>query len=230
MNHPFIQMLRFEWKSNYMLWLFNLIISTTLLIILFSQMNQGGYIFWQIIFPIFTLLSSLFTLNSYQESIKSQSMQMYHLIPVSRTMKFLSKQFITLIAFPLVLFTLTYAFVILANAFLDRQIIINSSALHQYSILFLLRIWILFHSICTLLAILFKKNKLIYSILAVIATKFILGLLLFIFFWIAFSDKITSSFNTISVDKFRELPDVGFLFIVLIFYTISYRLFIRRQL
>ena len=230
MNHPILKMLRFELKSNYMLWIFNLVISATILTFIYVEMNDHFLIVSKVLFPVFALLSGIFTINAYQESTKSQSMQMYHLIPISRNMKFLSKQLITFAAFPIILITLTFILTLLLKTFGQHSIVYSGPESGEHSFFFLLKVWLLFHSVATFFALVFIRNKVLYSILATIAFKLVLGIVLIAFFWLFNIGDITRSMNEISTSQIEKIPEIGTLFLVVILYGISYHLFFRRQL
>lgn len=237
MNHPFIKMLRFEWKSNYMMWIFNLIIGVGLFTALYLNVKKHDSNFPIFIFPIFLLLTWVFTINSYQESTKSQSMQMYHLIPVSRNTKFFSKQLITLFAYPLVLIVLTALFIGIIRIFVNTPDVFNKYDLSlnvpnktNMTGLNYLLVWIFGHAVSTLFAVIFKKNKILYAFLFLLGFQFIMSIAMAIY---------VSTLNLKNGDKFPgfftnlEKGDwmvVVFIFVPVILYLISYRLFFRRQL
>lgn len=211
------------------MWLFNLIIGAALLTTLYFQVDSR-IPFPMFIFPIFGFLICLFTLNSYQESTKSQSMQMYHLIPVSRNTKFFSKQFITLIAYPLALIVTTTIFIGVIRIFVtvpDMFRAIHSTPDIPDSVNItgknLLVIWLLGHSVSTFFAILFKKNKILYSFLVYFCFQFIMSIFLIVFFTGGKSPGIVFSQN-------RSWIEAGTLPAAAIFYGLSYHLFFRRQL
>jgi len=230
MNNPVVKMLKYELKSNSIIWIFNLVISATLLTFIYVQMNGHNLIISKVLFPIFALLSGIFTINAYQESTKSQSMQMYHLIPVSRNMKFLSKQLITFAAFPIILIILTFIFTLLMNSFGQHSIVYSGPESDEHSFFFLLTVWVLFHSVATFFAIVFKRNKVLYSILSIFVFKLALGILLLTTF-VLLGIKSTDSMNLFSLTSFPfEMSEIAVVFIVAFLYGISYHLFFRRQL
>jgi len=229
MNHPLIKMLRFELKSNYMMWIFNLLVSLSLILmfVLWISNSSNPKGIKDIYLILFALVTWLFTINSYQESTKSQTMQMYHLIPISRNVKFLSKQFITLFAFPVILISVTFIIVSIAHLFTEADVEIWPSS--QKAILWLI-IWIIGHSISTLLAIIFKKNKVLYSMLTYFVLKFGTAMLMIIFMFALKSFDFQNPFQY-SQNNYLEIIEVmGTLTLITIFYGISYRLFFRRQL
>jgi hypothetical protein len=225
MNHPFIKMLRYEYKSNYMFWIFNLIIGAGLLTTLYFQINTH-IPFPMFMFPVFGFLMWLFTLNSYQESTRNQSMQMYHLIPVSRNTKFFSKQFITLFAYPLVLIVTTAIFIGVIGIFItvpnifhefhstpDIPDSVNATRIN------LSIVWLLGHSVSTFFAIIFNKNKILYAILVYFCFQSIMSIFLLVFFTGGKNPSIILSQNI-----------AGSLLVAAAFYGLSYHLFSRRQL
>lgn len=228
MNRPFVKMLQFEFKLNYMEWIFHLIfvIPFTLLII-FPLQNKHTFFNSGDIFPICIFISWLFTINSYQESTKSQMMRTYHLIPVSLNMKFFSKQLITFIVFPLLLSFLMFICVSISDVFTTDNSSVRAPLQNYLSLYSLLVIWIFGHSVCTLIANIFKKkNKIRYAI-SVYFFYFVTIAFLKKYFEFEFSIK---SFFDFSRESF-QLYHLGLLsLLILIFYGLSYRLFIRRQL
>jgi hypothetical protein len=235
MNQPFIKMLRYELKSNSMMWMFNLVIGVVLLTALYFMGNTHNSVYPIFIFPFFLFLTWVFTIYSYQESEKNQSMQMYHLVPVSRNTKFISKQFITLFAYPLALALLTTLFIGMFSIFVTMPDIFSESRSTSHGPNFinltslnLLIVWIFGHSISTFFAIFFKKNKIWYSILAYLGFRFVAGLILLTTFAIV-GIKNTST----KIFSFTSNPtgySIGLLILSVIFYCISYHLFFRRQL
>jgi len=238
MNHPFVKMLRFELKSNYITWLFNMVIGIGILTTMYFQGDMHNSIrdIFMFIYPMFLILTWIFTINSYQESIKNQPMQMYHLIPVPRNTKFFSKQFITLIAYPFVLIAATAIFIgiirIFINApyaFQELNIASHASITNEPSSMVLLVIWICGHSISTFFAIIFKNRKNLYALLFVIGFQFILGIAGAIF--ISNLNFKNATDLPALINQNVEVWLVSILLIIsIIFYTISYRLFFRRQL
>lgn len=237
MNHPFIKMLRFEWKSNYMMWIFNLIIGVGLLTTLYFMGNRHNSIFPIFIFPIFLMITCVNTINSYQESTKSQSMQMYHLIPVSRNTKFFSKQLITLFAYPLILALLAELFIEIIRIFVNTPEVYYkydlpshlSNQSNMTALNFLLT-WIFAHAVSTLFAVIFKKNKILYAFLALFGFQFILSITMAIYIStlnLRNGDRVPGIFA--NLDK-GDWMGIVFLFVSVALYGISYHLFFRRQL
>ena len=230
MNHPFVEMLRYELKSNYMLWILNLIIGVGLITTYYFLGNNHNSIVPIFTFPVFMFLTWIFTINSYNESIKSQSMQMYHLIPVSRNSKFISKQFVTLIAFPLLLVLLTALFVGIMKVFVTTSTLIQESGSHNLQGRYFPIIFIFGHSISTFFAIIFKKNKILYAIIVYFGIQFIMSIIIagiFLLFFKNLSFKISNYF--IGQDTGTWIVFVSLL-LSAVLYGFSYRLFFRRQL
>lgn len=101
MNNVFLKILKYEFRMNYMLWIYYLIIACILLLFLalnnFPDQKSLIHLFsWLLIF----IVPMAMTIDSYSESSSKQSMVMYHLIPASRNIKFFSKQFFTLVLYP----------------------------------------------------------------------------------------------------------------------------------
>ena len=232
MNHPFIKMLKFEWKSNYMMWIFYAILFFFL--ITFFSYHSRTYPFYDGKYlPLIALFTFVFTIYSYQESVRPQTMQMYHLIPVSRNIKFFSKQFITLIGFPLILCLLilistsVLAFVTDQPPGLGR---VRISIANQLSILSQIILLIVGHSVSTFFAIFFKKNKIRYAILSYIGLRIGLGgILLVIFYLTGIKD---TSINLFSLTSYPpcDFNVIGLIILSVVFYVFSYHRFLRRQL
>lgn len=231
MNHPFIKMLRFEWKSNYMMWIFNLLISLSLILMFVLTISNSSDPkgIKDIYLILFALVTWLFTLNSYQESTKSQTMQMYHLIPISRNVKFLSKQFITFFAFPVTLISATFIFVSVVTFLKETDQPFEIWPSLQKAINWLI-IWIIGHSISTFFAIIFKKNKVLYSMLTYFVLKFGIATLMFIFMFALKSFDFQTPFRYSQNNYLEIIGVIGILTLTTIFYGLSYHLFFRRQL
>jgi hypothetical protein len=217
-----------------MKWLFNLIIGVGLLTTLYFQVDT--HVFLMFMFPILGLLTWVFTINSYQESTKNQSMQMYHLIPVSRNSKFFSKQFFTLFAYPLVLIVTTAIFIWVIRIFVNTPDIFKESYSTpnvpnsvNLTVKYVLPLWIFGHSISTFFAIIFKKNKILYAILVHFCFQFLLSIFLIAFFT---GGKNPGTFfsQNIAGQNMEAWIAAGALLVSAIFYGISYHLFFRRQL
>ena len=197
-------------------------------IMVWQSLNKDFSVIGGSIVPLMILFSSLITLHSYSESTTRQSMEMYHLLPVNGNTKFLSKQLITLVFFPIILLGLYlfFAIVVYPLVFGESQHSLLSPNIEPEKI-GLFFIWA--HSFATFFAILFKKRKILYAIAAffvfqIIVMSFMASLTFFSKTnemrtpGFAFSD-FTSTFSTIIL-----------IVIPLILYFISYRLFFRRQL
>lgn len=232
MNPSLIKMLRFEWKSNFTMWIFNLILDFSVIgLFLYTMSNSSNPSgIRDVYFFIFILLTWLFTLYSYQESTNSQSMQMYHLISVSRNVKFLSKQLITLVAFPLILLVGTFILVSIINFFNLGKENVEILPRSEKSLLWIV-IWILGHSISTLLAIVFKKNKVIYAILTFFIGRIVLGIVMLVLLYVFKSIGSMEFYYFLDSNPFWKIIGFsGVLTLAGIFYGISYHLFFRRQL
>ncbi|MGE5457781.1 MAG: hypothetical protein ACM3RX_05455 [Methanococcaceae archaeon] len=232
MNASFIKMLRFEYKSNFTLWAYLLILAFSVLAIFFYAMSNSSFIFGirSLYFILFFLITWLFTLYSYQESTSSQSMQMYHLISVSRNVKFFSKQFITLLVFPIMIIAGTVILVSVINIFnLGKE---NVELMpHDEKILLWILVWILGNSISTLLAIVFKKNKILYAMLTYFVGKIVLGIVVLILIYALKSNGSIDSFQFSSdLTSWEPIGYTGIFILSAIFYGVSYYLFFRRQL
>jgi len=222
MNHPFVKMLRFEWKSNYAEWIFYFLISIALPILL---KGINPYIF----LPFYIFIGFVFTINSYKESITKQSMQMYHLLPISGNLKFLSKQFITFIAFPITLLFLVLIYTILTKTWdTNAPYVFISNVSHPTLLLAI--IWIFGHSVCTFFAIIFKKNKILYALLAYFGFRLLMSVLALIIFSIFGIDPAANFFKNLAKQDIDFVGVTGLLFLSAVSYSISYRLFFRRQL
>ena len=222
MNHPFVKMLRFEWKSNYAEWIFYFLISIALPILL---KGINPYIF----LPFYIFIGFVFTINSYKESITKQSMQMYHLLPISGNLKFLSKQFITFFAFPITLLFLVLIYTILTKAWdTNAPYVFISDVSHPTLLLGI--IWIFGHSVCTFFAIAFKKNKILYAFLAYFGFRLLMSVLALTIFSIFGIDPGANFFKNLAKHDIDFVGVTALLFFSAVFYSISYRLFFRRQL
>lgn len=232
MNPSFIKMLRFEYKSNHTLWIYSLIIAFSILGIFFYTMSKSSNIFGfkDLYFILFSMITWLFTLHSYQESTTNQSMQMYHLISVSRHVKFFSKQFITLVAFPMILIVASCLIIAVINLFnLAKEDVLV--IFREVKVLLWILIWILGQSISTLLAIVFKKNKILYALLVYLVTRIVLGIVVLILVFTFKSLGFLESSHFSDNKSFWELIGLtGVLAITVLFYSISYHLFFKRQL
>ena len=230
MNHPFVEMLRYELKSNYMLWILNLIIGVGLITTYYFLGNNHNSIVPIFTFPVFMFLTWIFTINSYNESIKSQSMQMYHLIPVSRNSKFISKQFITLLAYPLLLVLLTALFVGIMKVFATTSELFQESGSNNLQTRYFPIIFIFGHSISTFFAIIFKKNKILYAALVYFGLQSIMSIILLIILSVFYKNHSFNLFNNFTGQDFGTWIVFVSLLLSAVLYGFSYRLFFRRQL
>lgn len=217
MNHPFVKMLKFE-LIQLQLWLGALIFS---LFIIISQISGKGL---SLFFCIY-LFSIFKTVMLFRESISLQTMQMYILIPVSQRTKFLSRLFISLIIYPVFLFSVGYVSMLLAFACTNLPITIHSLGLTGNSFIIFCMYYILGNSISIFFAIFLKKYALpgIYLIVLVFFVSY---------FWIIRSLNMSSDidlFNMIASGRMQNI----FIAVVAIFafvsYASSYHLFLRRQ-
>ncbi len=231
MNHSFIKMLHYEYKANYMMWLYNLIICVGLITFIYFLDTSKGSFLQALAFPIFFLLTWVFTINSYQESTKKQSMQMYHLIPVSKNIKFLSKQLITLLAFPLIVMLIIAVSILLFLYFIDVPDFFSrlGNSFPESLKINILLTWIFGHSVATFFAIIFRKNKILYAILVYFGFQFITSIFMILIFSGGRNpnDVLSGSFD---VQNIGQIVSVVLLILSVVLYAISYRLFFRRQL
>jgi len=217
MNHPFVKMLRFELKSMINPWKLNLLLSLLAFAVLtFSSGAQPP--FFDVSFSSFIFFTVIVTLYSFQESTRQQFMQMYHLIPISLNTKFVTKQLISLIL---------QISIIAKNLIFGQPELISQSSQHQSTFSTLVVIWIFGHSFCTLTAIIFQKNKLLHTVQTYLLFRAVIWVVLFPINWLlGIKDN---PFSLISFPS-TELAQIGLLLLSLLFYGLSYRLFIKRQL
>ncbi len=213
------------------MWFYNLIIGVGLITSIYFLRASNGPFLQVLIFPIFFLLTWIFTINSYQESTKKQSMQMYHLIPVSKNIKFLSKQLITLLAFPLIIMVISAVFIELFRIFIEVPDFFSetSNSSPKSLKINLLPTWIFGQSVATFFAIIFRKNKILYTILVYFGFQFIMSILMVIIFS---GGKNPNDFFSGNLDgqNIGRIVSAVLLILSVVLYTISYRLFFRRQL
>lgn len=229
MNQSLIKILRFELRSNYMMWIFNLIIGVGLLTTVYFQGKQHIPASLIFVFPIFGLLTWVFTINCYQESTKNQSMLMYHLIPASRNTKFFSKQLFTLIAYPLMLIATTAIFIGIIKFFINAPELLHKSESNFPPSHYLFAMWFFGQSVSTFFAIIFKKNKILYAILVHFGMQFPLSIFFMVFFT-GGKNPVTLLSQNIAGQNMGTWIVAGSLLIAFIIYGISYHLFFRRQL
>lgn len=230
MNHPFIKMLKFEWRANRKMWF---IITSIGMILLTLLSLTHSLINTMLFYSLFYLLTMTFTLLCYQESTNSQSMIMYHLIPVERNMKFWSKIFITLIAFPSVLY-------IFGNLVISPLISTfrGTSSPNQSSELFsvmadssqiirlLVAFWFFSQAASTLIAIIFKKYKILYAILVYWGFQLLMTPVILIGSFVS-GRSVSTMHQPLAPISLYILLVIALTFVI---YGISYRLFFRRQL
>ena len=220
-------MLRFEFKSNYTMWAMKLLVIVSLMLAVYYSTNNQyntSYVF-DLGFCVFAIATWNFTFNSYQKSVKNQSMQMYHLLPVSQIIKFFSKQIITFFAFPFLILLVYFILVSVVNVFIDRPLM-GSNVPTSEKLLAVSIFWILGHSISTFFAILFKKNKKLYSVITIIVIVTLLASINLI---------VTKLFDTdyfiaVTGSPLTIVPESVAYILPVILYVASYHLFIRRQL
>ena len=230
-NNAFYKILKFETKQNMQNWgitisVFLSILILNVIVIAFKKATgDAPLILIGGIFPITVLFSGIFTLYSYSESISKQSMQMYHLLPVSRKMKFFSKQLITFIIAPALFFLIYILFATIVNTIFAGSF--SSSYLPQnIEPLKNLSSFIWSHSLFTFFGILFKKRKLVYTFVTYFALQFSISI-----FFVIWMKVFYSKTDPLTINKFFEsLPFALTTLIPLALYFISYRLFFRRQL
>ena len=243
MNHPFIQMLRFEFKLNRKMWIIMTTISIVLLAILNFLISQ---VFQPVIFSFLYLISLLFTLLSYQETTNQQSLNLYHLIPVNQNIKFLSKIFITLFAFPVLVLALSYLFTFfgkMANYgdISHSQTSLIWETLSSSKIINLMCVgWLFCQSGSTLVAIVFKKYKLLYAMLIYFGIQLFLSPIILIASFKPIVTNTTRSAQVVqqsSSAQVMQQPSNSVIWIIsllvvvsIVLFGISYRLFIRRKL
>ena len=227
MNNSFYKILKLEFKLNFTNWMILLGIFFTIMV--WQSLNKDFSVIGGSIVPLMILFSSLITLHSYSESTTRQSMEMYHLLPVNGNTKFLSKQLITLVFFPIILLGLylLFAIVVYPLVFSESQSSFLSPNIEPEKI-GLFFIWA--HSFATFFAILFKKRKILYAIAAFFVLQIIV--MVFMLIWMA-SVKMTNGMKAPGFafsDFTGTYSTIILIAIPLILYIISYHLFFRRQL
>jgi len=220
MNHPLYKMVKFEVRPKLRITLKSLIINVSLLtyfVFTIARTNWSDKMF--ILVLIFIWIS---TSLSYHESTRMHSMQLYHLIPVSLFVKFISKQLTVL-----VLLVLFLCLILLSAAI--SKIINGQTNLGSESFFDLFVSGIFAHSFCTMGAIFFKKNKEPLIILSYVGFKLFLGCILFVSFWIGGINGTPNNLFSLSF-PWGEWTWVGLLIMSAVFYVFSYHLFKKRQL
>lgn len=232
MNHPFIQMFKFEAKANKKMW----IIVTAIGVALLALANlANSSLFKPLSLYLLVFITLIFTLLSYQESTNKQSMSMYHLIPVDQSVKFAVKIVITLIVFPLLFLALYELFTFLGSLLhpIDRQpgdnAVIWDLLLSQNLLKFYILFWLFSQSLSTLLAIVFKKFKVLYAMLVFYGLQILMAPF---FALVTFVFKSGPELNSPNRHPSNPLAWVVVLAVVvsIVLFGISYRRFIRRKL
>lgn len=231
MKNSFYKIIKFEIKLNYRIWALILLASFAILLFFFfkfhalnnSKLLAGSFI------PVFIITSCIFTLYSYTESTSKQTMGIYHSLPVSGNIKFLSKQLITFVVFPIILlllyllFTRSVDFLIFDRS--DRNLLSTNFKPINTFLFFLTA-----HSIATFFAIIFKKHKLLLTIITYFCLQFIAGLFFVIIQSVYHSSQISGEKLSSYFDFIKNLPGFTYILIPAVFYFFSYRLFFKRQL
>jgi len=86
------------------------------------------------------------------------------------------------------------------------------------------------HSVCTFFAIIFKKNKIRYAIASYIVFKFALGIILLIVFGLMGIKNTSIRFFSLTSFPSGDWVPIGSLLLLIVFFGLSYHLFLRRQL
>jgi len=226
MNHPFIKMLRFELKRNLIL-----VFLLSTLVVLFSMtlaiLIPGHDLKIQLVFIFtFTILVQQGIRCFKNETHSPHSMQMYLLIPVSQKIKFLSKLILSLLIFPLLFLLAGFISVSLAHFVTGKPISISSIGLTSQNILAFTNFFVLASSIGTFTAVVAKKHASILFVMAFI----ILYMTVFLVSWLMGWCSNFDSFYYLFVDQIQKMSGIAVVLLSIIFYGISYRLFLRRQL
>lgn len=233
MNHTFYKLLKFECKLNFINW--TIIVSTFIIIMAgmifnkFIDDHSPKIVIGGSIIPLIILFSGLLTLHSYSESTNRQSMEMYNLLPVAGNIKFFTKQFFTVLIFPLVLLFLYLLVAKISQLFVLEK---YGSTLFSPNIKpeKIATQFILMHAFATFFAIVFKKRKLLYTIAAFFFFQLIMVICIII--WHAISGNLPPKVIKPSTltESFADTFPLIIITISIILYFISYRLFYRRQL
>jgi len=228
MNHPLMQILKFEYKTNRKMWIITSIVGLVLCILLYLIDTR----FLPLIVAPSLMLPMVFTILSYQESTTAQSMSMYNLIPVSGSIKFFAKILITQVAFPVFLIILTI--IAYGLGAFDKPIDASGKSI-SFVFLFIKKTlglsipiiaWFYIQSFSTLIAVVFKKYKLLWALLVYYGQQF---LLMIPVIYLAFiSHKIRPTPGQSSIDLSPWIIALSSLLVLTIF-SISYRLFIKRK-
>jgi len=228
MNHPLMQILKFEYKTNRKMWIITSIVGLVLCILLYLIDTR----FLPLIVAPSLMLPMVFTILSYQESTTAQSMSMYNLIPVSGSIKFFAKILITQVAFPVFLIILTIiaswlgAFDKPIDAFGKSMSFVLLYLKKTYGLLIPIIAWFYIQSFSTLIAIVFKKYKLLWALLVYYGQQFLL--MIPVIYLALKYHKITPKSGQSSIDLSIWIIALSSLLVLTIF-SISYRLFIKRK-
>jgi len=227
MNHPLMQILKFEYKTNRKMWIITSSVGLVICILLCLIDTR----FLPLILAPSVLLPMVFTILSYQESTTTQSMSMYNLIPVSSSIKFSAKILITQVAFPVFLIILT----IIASwlgAF-DKPIDAYGHSISfvllyfkkRYGLLIPIIAWFYIQSFSTLIAVVFKKYKVLWALLFYYGQQFILIPVIYL---VLKYDTITPTPGQSSIALSIWIHVLSSLLVLTIF-SISYQLFLKRK-
>ena len=228
MNHPLMQILKFEYKTNRKMWIITSIVGLVLCILLYLIDTR----FLPLIVAPSLMLPMVFTILSYQESTTAQSMSMYNLIPVSGSIKFFAKILITQVAFPvflIILATIAYWLGVFDKPINTSGISLSFSFLSIKKTLglsILIIAWFYIQSFSTLIAVVFKKYKLLWALLVYYGQQFLL--MIPVIYLVFISHKIRPTPGQSSIDLSPWIIALSSLLVLTIF-SISYRLFIKRK-
>lgn len=225
-------MIKFEAKANKAMW----VIFSSIGVILIAFFNLWNItMFKPLIFSLIFLLTLIFTLLSYQESTNKQSMNMYHLIPINQNIKFWVKIVITLIAYPLLLLIANELFNFISKLFPhdNRGNGIDNMLWNIFSSQYMMRIfvviWFFLLSASTLLAIVFKKFKVIYAILVYYIMQILMAPISGIFLLVFRNQLQLNEPNIHPSNPLAWIFAVLFCLSIVLF-VISFKLFKRRQI
>jgi hypothetical protein len=160
---------------------------------------------------------------------------MYHLIPVAQNVKFVVKIVISLIVFPL-LFLVLYELFAFFGSLLHRSdsptggnAVIWDLLLSQNFLKVYLVSWLFLQSLSTMLAIVFKKFKVLYAMLVFYGLQILMGPIIAL---VAFVFKNGPELDSPNRHPSDPLTWVFVLAVIvsIVLYAVSYRLFIRRKL
>lgn len=228
MNHPLMQILKFEYKTNRKMWIITSIVGLVFCILLYLMDTR----FLPLFFTPLLLLPMVFTILSYQESTTSQSMSMYNLIPVSSSIKFFAKILITQVAFPVFLLILTI--IAYGLGAFDKPIDASGHSIsfvllyiiERYGLLIPIIAWFYIQSFSTLIAIVFKKYKVLWALLVYYGQQFLL--MIPVIYLALKYHKITQTPGQSSIAISIWINGLSSLLVLTIF-SISYQLFLKRK-